>query len=356
MADSLVWMSTEDETGQLVQLLDTIASAEAERRSVTPALLAGAVGAPNERVVIDVDRLGELRLAWLRLEEAGWPVLTRAGRQYLARSGRVDPTALEFLAGTVDDLYTREALLRAGVTLVHRFQASVRAGRGLDHARALVPRAFEQALTESVALDLYAASVALMARLSAGAPAGCLAEEIIAVELMDEATAWIEAEMVSDRIDACAGNVAIEALRGLFKLFEDDDVLDLFEMREPGDAALAVHTVRNAHLGVVDQRLEAWFRPFTGTAPTGYLHVPSDEGPLDRRRCCSSADTVVETSGIALPIMSLACASVQCKGRASTVAATSCGCRGRPGVSHRPRRQRCGQASREPSQAAAFPV
>jgi hypothetical protein len=67
---------------------------------------------------------------------------------------------------------------------------------------------------------------------------------------------------------------AIEAtheLQALFELFQDDDVLRMFEMEEPSDAAVALHTEAGCQLGVADQRLEAWFRPFGWAAPTGFL-------------------------------------------------------------------------------------
>jgi hypothetical protein len=60
-------------------------------------------------------------------------------------------------------------------------------------------------------------------------------------------------------------------LKGVFELFEDDDVLDLFEMRESSDAALAGHDHLKQQMGVVDQRLEAWFKPFGWATPTGYI-------------------------------------------------------------------------------------
>ncbi len=63
-------------------------------------------------------------------------------------------------------------------------------------------------------------------------------------------------------------------LQGLFALFQDDDVLKLFEMKEPADAAVSRHDPIDVQLGVVDQRMEAWFRPFGAVAPTGYLHEP----------------------------------------------------------------------------------
>lgn len=43
-------------------------------------------------------------------------------------------------------------------------------------------------------------------------------------------------------------------------------------MEEPADAALAEHDPVNQQLGVADQRVESWFRPFGGTLPTGYLN------------------------------------------------------------------------------------
>lgn len=52
---------------------------------------------------------------------------------------------------------------------------------------------------------------------------------------------------------------------------EDDDVLGMFKMREPGDAALAGNDPMSRQLGVVDQRIESWFRPFGGIVPTGYI-------------------------------------------------------------------------------------
>jgi hypothetical protein len=62
---------------------------------------------------------------------------------------------------------------------------------------------------------------------------------------------------------------------GDYSLFEDADVLDMFEMVEPSDAAVAQHSGMNRQLGVADQRLEAWFRPFGGVVETGHLNSDS---------------------------------------------------------------------------------
>jgi hypothetical protein len=98
-----------------------------------------------------------------------------------------------------------------------------------------------------------------------------LAEEVVTVALLDQATAWIEMESEKGSMEIAAAQPAMDALRGIFELFEDDDVLDLFEMGEPSDAALAGHSWINQQAGVVDQRIEAWFRPFGPVAGTGYL-------------------------------------------------------------------------------------
>jgi hypothetical protein len=71
--------------------------------------------------------------------------------------------------------------------------------------------------------------------------------------------------------DDAEEDAASDELRSLFELFEDDDVLTMFEMAEPADAAVAGHDPINQQLGVADQRVQSWFRAFGGTAPTGYL-------------------------------------------------------------------------------------
>jgi hypothetical protein len=52
----------------------------------------------------------------------------------------------------------------------------------------------------------------------------------------------------------------------------------MFAMEEPSDAALAGHSFIHQQIGVADQRIEAWFVPFGGVAPTGYLHDRADPG------------------------------------------------------------------------------
>ena len=68
------------------------------------------------------------------------------------------------------------------------------------------------------------------------------------------------------------------ALSGLFDLVQDDDVLGMFAMTDPGDAAVAAADPIRQRLDVVDQRVEAWFHPFGWTIPAGSV----DEGPATR--------------------------------------------------------------------------
>lgn len=200
----------------------------------------------------------------------------RAGEQYLALKGEVDRSILAFLPDYVDDLNARRALISAGTVLVDEFQDALLKGRGVGFAQDLIPEAFKTAVTERLALDLYSAAVALMVRLSDGEPAGCVGEEIVAVELMGRAESWLEMEVGSGVTTAEEAEEAAPELRSLFDLFQDDDVLDLFEMEEPADAAVAGHSWTNQQMGAADQRIEAWFRPFSWTIGTGYLHDGSD--------------------------------------------------------------------------------
>jgi hypothetical protein len=201
--------------------------------------------------------------------------LRRAGRQYLTRGGKVERSVLSFLPHTIDDLNARAALLNAGTIVVDEFRYAVLQDTAVDHARELVPPAFSSTITEDTAINLFAASVALMARLSDEAPAACVAEEIIAVSVLNEAEAWLEMEADDGTITPTEREEAKAELTSLFELFQDDDVLDLFDMKEPADAALAQHDPISVQMGVVDQRVGSWFRPFTWSAPTGYLSDPT---------------------------------------------------------------------------------
>ena len=199
------------------------------------------------------------------------PILMRAGQQYLAMKGVIDGDTLFFLPAVIDDLHARHALIHAGTVLIDEFRYALVHGRATEHAAELVPSAFAEAVDERLAVDLFAAAVALIARLSCGDPAGCVAEEIMAVGLLGEAEAWLEMQGDMGEMDEADVKVAKGELKGIFELFQDDDVLGMFEMTEPADAAIAGHSWINQQTGVADQRLEAWFRPFGGVVHTGHL-------------------------------------------------------------------------------------
>jgi hypothetical protein len=178
----------------------------------------------------------------------------RSGDQYLALQGRVEQPVLLFLPHVIDDLHARQALLCAGTVMVDEFRDAIIRGRGMEHARRCVPDAFAPAVTDALAIDLFAASVAL-----------------IAVELISQAEWWLQQELDDLRLTADDMDHATGELSSLFDLFGDSDALAMFEMSEPSDAALARTTPQHQWLGMADQRVDKWFVPFAFTPPTGYL-------------------------------------------------------------------------------------
>lgn len=248
--------------------------AQADDERLDPSVLAKEFGHPFGLIETRLEHLEACGLILSGLSEGLSPILREAGHQYLTRGGNVAPEVLSFLPRVVDDLDARAALLAAGTVMVDEFRAALVSGNAVDHARELVPDAFVAAVDERLAVDLFAASVALMARLSAGEPAGSVAEEVVAIELMSQAEAWLELRRDEGDLDETQFRASVGELTGLFELFQDDDVLGMFEMTDPADAALANHDPINDQMGVVDQRLEAWCAPFGWTAPTGYLHGP----------------------------------------------------------------------------------
>ena len=91
----------------------------------------------------------------------------------------------------------------------------------------------------------------------------------MAVGLIEEARGWLELRRETGELDDDAARAASEELGGLFELLEDDDVLNMFDMVEPADAALAGHDPLNQQLGVADQRVESWFDAFAWASPRG---------------------------------------------------------------------------------------
>jgi len=259
------------ELSETAPILRAIALAEASDESLDVPSTTTELEITESVLRQQMEQIEDLGLALSGLEEGLHPILLNAGRQYLALAGDVEVAVLSFLPSVIDDLHARQALLHAGTVLVDEFRAALLTSAGVDYAREIVPPAFVPAVDERLALDLFAAAVALTARLSAGRPAGCVAEEILAVALIQEAHAWLEMEHDRRELDRTTTDTAVAELRGLFELFQDDDVLDMFDMREPSDAAASRFTSRAQQMGVADQTVEHWFDPFGWTAPTGYL-------------------------------------------------------------------------------------
>ncbi len=254
-----------------IALLQAAGVAQAADEPLELAVLASGFEVSEQSLGLEIEQLAAAGLMLTGQPEQELPLLLDAGRQFLAARGEVSGDVLHFLPRVIDDLHARRALIHGGAVLVHEFRHQHLNGDPVAHAAKLVPPAFAEAVDEALALDLFAASVALMARLSDGRPAGCIAEEILAVRLIEHATAQLEIREDNGELAEAEASSAIEELRALFELFEDDDVLSMFDMHEPGDAALAGRDPINIQLGVADQRIENWFKPFGGATPTGYL-------------------------------------------------------------------------------------
>jgi hypothetical protein len=93
---------------------------------------------------------------------------------------------------------------------------------------------------------------------------GCLAEELALAVIRSLAADLLE--------ESDAGESAIGALSGVFEVCEDDDVLDLFDMEEPADAAVHGHDQISREMGKADMRVEAWFDPMWGGADGATPH------------------------------------------------------------------------------------
>jgi hypothetical protein len=265
-------VSDEETIQSWTTLLQHAGVAEAAGEPLDVQALAAELGVVEVAARATLERLEATGLVLSRLTEHGPPMLLRAGRQFLHARGKASWEVLHFLPNVIDDLHAREALLVAGSVLVDEFRYQLLRGTHAEHASELVPPAFAEAVDEVLAVDLFAAAVALLARLSAGEPAGCVAEEILAVRLIEDAAGRLQSRAASGELTEEEAAAAIGELNGLFELFQDDDVLKMFDMEEPADAALAEHDPVHQQLGVADHRVENWFRPFAGTMPTGYLN------------------------------------------------------------------------------------
>jgi hypothetical protein len=196
-----------------MRVLEAAGMAQASEELLDLAELARVLDTSEPVVRMDIGQLHALGLVLDGLEEGLPPMLLNAGRQFLARGGDVDHDVLGFLPRVIDDLNAREGLLVAGTLLVDEFRVALLRGDAVEHAQQMVPPAFIAAVDKRFALDLVAAAAALMARLSDGAPAGCVAEEIIAVRLIQEARVWLEMRREEGELDDAEERAASDQLR-----------------------------------------------------------------------------------------------------------------------------------------------
>jgi hypothetical protein len=202
------------------------------------------------------------------------PWVSTAGRQFISHGDKFSDDDLRF-AYAVDDLLARRALRIGGNEIILGFRDNLLAELGQDEdflipwAKALVPPAFKLAVDRPLALQLYSAAVALMSNLSRCMPAGSVAEEIFAVQMIPEAENYLDLRL-EDRFTQLEAEKAKASLNGIFDLFGDSDVMFLFRMEEPADAAVASQSETSSAMGVADQRIEAWFDPFWDAARSGY--------------------------------------------------------------------------------------
>lgn len=194
---------------------------------------------------------------------------------------RPDPKFAEQWA--VEDPLAQGALKHGAVTVLVLLRDAVdeltspRPDLGDFGSLGMFPAGLRPALTPLLVEKLYVAAVVVGWKLAQPGPPVvplCLGEEL-ALEL-------IRQESVSALELVGADDASIAATRGLYEICEDDDVLDLFAMREPADAALALESSVNQMMGKADMRIEHWFDLFYGGG-RGALHpfcLESDEvGP-----------------------------------------------------------------------------
>lgn len=264
-------------------ILKEVGLAAAAGQPLDPIEIANEVDLELEGVIEVLQRLEDIGLILRGGDGYGHvPILLHAGTQYLAARGNVPLADVAFLSDVIDDLHARAALRIGATVLVDQFRGAAIGGEVVDHARRVVPPAFATAVDLPIATNLFAAAVALTVRLGLGHPAGSLAEEILSVEILDIAAGHLEAQHLAGELSADEAEHARQELRGIFELFEDDDVLDLFDMAEPADAAVAGHSWTSQQMGKVDQRLESWFRPFGYVSPSGYYSPhPDDDADED---------------------------------------------------------------------------
>jgi hypothetical protein len=189
----------------------------------------------------------------------------------------------------VEDSLAQGALKHGSITVLdaledaRREAASASPDVGDFGPLGMFPRSVRAALTPLLVDKIRAAAIIVGWKLAQpGDPLapGCIAEEL-ALELIRQ-QAIFALELVE------ASSASLDATKGVYEVCQDDDVLDLFEMEEPADAALATTNPINIMMGKADMRVEEWFQPFyggnQGFAPHPFYNERAASPPADRRR------------------------------------------------------------------------
>lgn len=216
----------------------------------------------------DIDA-GPVSLAISAIDEHGEPDAEH-GLEPSASDGNafviVEPDEHYARGWCVDDPLAQGALKRAAMQVLeeldealHEVQHGTQVG-DTDFVQDYLPAGFIPAYDERF-LECFRICLVLVGYKLAQEPAirpGCLAEEL-ALEVIRR----LAADLLED---SDTDEPSIHALRGVFEICEDDDVLDLYDMAEPADAAVHGHNEITRQMGKADMRVEAWFDPmWSGT-------------------------------------------------------------------------------------------
>lgn len=177
--------------------------------------------------------------------------------QYLAYPDQFPDDVLGFVPVWIRDLWARKSMLQAGFELVDELRGElVDPGGEMPAFRSLLPSPFRNGVDRLLALNMFASAVSLMTNLSSSSPAGCVAEEISALSLIERSQRILGLWSVEGLIEAQEAVAASEALGRLFEFFEDADPMEM---------------IRTGKMQV-DLRSPNWlFQPFSWVPATGYL-------------------------------------------------------------------------------------
>lgn len=174
-----------DEKHVRTTILQAVGMAQATEEELEVAPLAAELDVLKGTVSSEIEQLE--RAGLMSSGDPGEPPMLLTAPAILGREARRAVGNPALPARGHRQLACPQSAHRRRIVLVDEFRYQHLQGDPVAHAKTLVPHAFEAVADEALALDLYAAAVALMVRLSDGHPAGCVAEEILGVALIEHA-------------------------------------------------------------------------------------------------------------------------------------------------------------------------